>query len=198
MPPTSPSSRRATDGLSFFWSDLSRHYPGDQGDREFLWRFTVPSDTSSLNLSDCQRRRRWRFPIKVQMTSDSARSLRAQLQPAIAMGGGAPEALLVGFLPIQLPATAAGRTAAGRTTAAQRRAVEHLAAACHIETPHPAIAAPVSNSGSSLCPTTFLPIASPPSLPRHACRSRRSTRSASRARLRLRPRASPPRRSIWR
>src|SRR5215469_5945824 len=99
------------------------------------------------------------------------------------MGGGAPEALLVGFLPIQLPATAAGRT-----TAAQRRAVEHLAAACHIETPHPAIAAPVSNSGSSLCPTTFLPIASPPSLPRHACRSRRSTRSASRARLRLRPR----------
>src|SRR5262249_58667370 len=57
MPPTSPSSRRATDGLSFFWNDLSRHYPGDQGDREFLRRFTVPSDTSSLNLSDCQRRR---------------------------------------------------------------------------------------------------------------------------------------------
>src|SRR5262249_42632584 len=57
MPPTSASSRRATDGLSFFWSDLSRHYPGDQGDREFLWRFTVPSDTSSLNLSDRQRRR---------------------------------------------------------------------------------------------------------------------------------------------
>src|SRR6516164_10982366 len=52
--------------------------------------------------------------------------------------------------------------------------------------------------GSSLCPTRFLPIASPPSLPRRACRSRRSMRSASRAQLRLRLRASPPRRSICR
>src|SRR5262245_24708870 len=34
----SPGSRRATDGLSFFWSDLSRHYPGDQGHGELLWR----------------------------------------------------------------------------------------------------------------------------------------------------------------
>src|SRR3984893_12202472 len=90
------------------------------------------------------------------------------------------------------------------------------AAACHIGDPasghsraacrppaapvawHPAIAAPADDSRSSPCLTIFLPIASRPSRPRHACRSRRTTRPASRVRLRLWPRASRPPRSICR
>src|SRR5580704_268254 len=63
---------------------------------------------------------------------------------------------------------------------------------------HPAIAAPADDSRSSPCPTIFLPIASRPSLPRHACPSRRATRPASRVRLLLWLRASPPPRSICR
>jgi len=58
----------------------------------------------------------------------------------------------MGFLPIQLPATAAGRT-----TAAHQRTVEHQAAACHIETPHPAVTATASNSGVVLMPDDISP-----------------------------------------